>query len=132
MMWNVQKSNLEKMSRVCVCARVRACKRSKKLIICNSKIDWAIGLKFGVLEDTLENTLTCANFQISIWNFNYKCSYDQGCLVLHLASFDKVFQNLWHFFHNFRFNSYNLKTTCWAEIQHTIVEQLTTRVSWKI
>ena len=46
----------------------------------------------------------------------YKYSYDQSCLVLHLARIDKVVQNLWHFFHNFWFKSYNSKTISWAWI----------------
>ena len=62
------------------------------------------------------NRLICVNFQLSNWNFHYKCSYDQGWLVLHLARIDKVIQNLWHVFYTVRLNSYNSKTTCWAEI----------------
>ena len=65
------------------------------------------------------NTLNCENFQLSEWNFYYKCSYDQGWFLLHLAKTDQVVHNLWHFFHNFRLNSYNSKTISWAEIQHT-------------
>ena len=47
-------------------------------------------------------TLTCTNLQLSTWDFNYMCSYDQSWLALHLARIDKVIQNLWHFFQNFR------------------------------
>ena len=40
------------------------------------------------------NTLTYKNLQLLNINFYYKCSYDQGCLILHLAKIDKVVQNL--------------------------------------
>ena len=62
------------------------------------------------------DTLSFSNFQLSNWNFNYKCSYGQSYLVLHSARVDEVIQDLWNFFHNFLFNSYNSKTISWAEI----------------
>ena len=69
-----------------------------------------------------ENTLTCANFQLSNWNFNYKCS-DQGWLVLNLTIIDKVVQNLWHFVHNFRFNDSTRKRFVKLKF-NTLVQQL--------
>ena len=35
-------------------------------------------------------SLTRVNFQLSNWNLNYKCSYGQGWLVLHLAGIGEV------------------------------------------
>ena len=39
----------------------------------------------------------CANFQLLNYNFYYKCNYDQGWLVLHLARINRVFKNLTFF-----------------------------------
>ena len=65
-----------------------------------------------------ENTLTCANFQLSNWNFNYKCS-DQGWLILNLTIIDKVVQK-W-------FNDSTRKRFVKLKF-NTLVQQL----SWKI
>ena len=60
MVWNVQKSGLEKISGLCscvwvgVCVRARARQTSRNTNgVCNPKIDLGIGLKFSVLKNLL-------------------------------------------------------------------------------
>ena len=105
----------------CVCMRVCVCQRSTKWIACKPRTDWAMGPKFGALEELLllfrrdefDWHWSCPKYLILSYiyiyiffnskmqiNVNTLIHKNRGWLRLYLTRIDEVVLNL-YFFHKF-------------------------------